>query len=222
MADAGEHLGALLDLVLEAGAHREERGAGAADLLGAGGAERHRAALAEGLGGLGQRPDRLDLVAQEDHRHTGQQQAARIISTRSWWGFDTESRSRGTAAEQAEPLLVGMAMAADRELVRSMPIGLWICCRKVSATLAPVKSNSPRRTWVSFHPGLEAQPDVERQRQLRDPDRRLLRLLGGLDLLDGVGELVGDVAGHLLADPEVVPLEEHQAHHQLQRDDRNQ
>ena len=43
----------------------EEGGAGAAHLLGAGGAEGGGAALAEGLGRLGELADRADLVAQE-------------------------------------------------------------------------------------------------------------------------------------------------------------
>ena len=65
VADARQHRGALLDLPLDARAHVQKRAGRAADLLGAGGAERQRTALAEGLGGFGELADRPDLVAQE-------------------------------------------------------------------------------------------------------------------------------------------------------------
>ena len=66
--------------------------------------------------------------------------------------------------------------------------------------------------------------DAQRQRQvgLGHLRGRRLRRAGGFGLGDGEGELVGDAAGHLLADPEVVPLEEHQSDHQLQQHERHQ
>ena len=56
VADAGQHGRALLDLPLDALAHLDEGVAGAAHLLGAARLEvaRHRPALAEALGGLGE------------------------------------------------------------------------------------------------------------------------------------------------------------------------
>ena len=74
VADARQHLGALLDLALQPRAHRQERRPRPPHLLGAGRAEGKRAALAEGLGRLGEGADRADLVAQEDDRDRGQEQ----------------------------------------------------------------------------------------------------------------------------------------------------
>ncbi len=89
---------------------------------------------------------------------------------------------------------------------------------KVSTTFAPVMSKTSRTTpGRERGAGLEPQPEVERARELGDAQRRLRRVAGGVDLLDRVGELVGDVAGHLLGDALVVALEEDQPDHELQR-----
>ena len=71
MAHARQHGGALLDMVANAIAHFQEGGRGPTHSARAARTEvlRHRAALAEGVGGLGQAQDRADLVAQERNRH---------------------------------------------------------------------------------------------------------------------------------------------------------
>ena len=67
--DAGQHRGALLDRALDARFHLEEGLRGAAHFARAAGPEvRRLAALAEAFGGVRQPQDRLDLVAQEQHR----------------------------------------------------------------------------------------------------------------------------------------------------------
>ena len=227
VADAGEHLGALLDLALQPRAHRQERGAGAADLLGAGRAERQRAALAEGLGRLGERADRADLVAQEDHRDRGQQQRGERSSAPGAGAGSrpTAGRAAPSASQHAEAgLRCAIAPRAGRRRGRSRSGRSSARCR-VATTVPPVTS---RKLAVdarasSVAPGLEPQAEVERQRQLGDAQApRGPGVAGGLDLLDAVGELVGDVAGHLLGDPLVVALEEHQADDQLQHDDRHE
>ena len=69
VADAGQHRGALLDRALDARFHLQEGLRGAAHFARAAGTEvRRLAALAETFGGVGQPQDRLDLVAQEQHR----------------------------------------------------------------------------------------------------------------------------------------------------------
>ena len=77
VTDAGEHRRALLDVRLDAVAHLQERLCGLAHLARAARAEilRHRATLAESVGGFAQPQDGPDLVAEEqdgdgeqDHR----------------------------------------------------------------------------------------------------------------------------------------------------------
>ena len=67
VADAGQHGRALLHVLADAVAHFDEGGGGLAHLARAAGREvgRHRAALAEGVGGFRQTQDRADLVAQK-------------------------------------------------------------------------------------------------------------------------------------------------------------
>ena len=68
-ADAGQHRGALLDRALDARLHLQERLRRAPHFARAAGPEvRRLAALAEAFGGVRQPQDRLDLVAQEQHR----------------------------------------------------------------------------------------------------------------------------------------------------------
>ena len=70
---AGEHLGALADLALDALAHANKGHRGLPHFEGAFGFdERHRPALAEFLGGGRQAAQRLHLVAQEDCRNRQQ------------------------------------------------------------------------------------------------------------------------------------------------------
>ena len=67
--DAGQHRGALLDRALDARLHFEERLRRAAHFARAARPEiRRLAALAKTFGGVRQPQDRLDLVAQEQHR----------------------------------------------------------------------------------------------------------------------------------------------------------
>ena len=81
---------------------------------------------------------------------------------------------------------------------------------------------------VAGHPGLDPRPRLEPQPSSSGRASSAMRpaastgSLGGVDLLHRIGELVGDVAGHLLGDPLVVALEEDEPDHELQRHDRNQ
>ena len=83
---------------------------------------------------------------------------ARIIKTRSWCGFETESRSRGMVASRT-PARVCIRMTAPCESERSIARGGGIEARKVSATLAPVRSKTSRVTPGStVAPGSKPSP----------------------------------------------------------------
>ena len=147
----------------------------------------------------------------------------KTISTSSWCGFETDSRSRGTVASST-PCPVPMATWALRgSVATSRAIGRSISSASVAAIVAAVKSKRIARR-PRGDAAVRQEADAQRQRQGggADPRRGRLRRAGGLGLGDREGELVRDRAGHLLADPEVVALEEHQADHELQQHERHQ
>ena len=68
----------------------------------------------------------------------------------------------------------------------------------------------------------DVEAEVEGQAERLDRGERRLRASRRLGAVGGVGEAIGDAAGHLLADPQVVALEEDEADDELQHHDRHQ
>lgn len=104
-----------------------------------------------------------------------------------------------------------------------MAIGTSTVACRVETIAAPVKSNGGRR--VDFdHRRAPVQLDVETEDAV---DRREAGLgIGGIgrriDREDRAIQLARDALGHLHRHPQVVALEEDEAHHQLQEHERHQ
>ena len=144
-----------------------------------------RAALAERLGGLGERADRAHLVAQKHHGDRGQEdrgddhQDEELVRVR-----DRQAVARHQGLET--PAVVGIAKRARRcSLMRSIASGRSMASRR-SGEVAAGDVEGSRSTRADGRARLEPSARFSGSRARRAP-RGMHRVARRLDLLDRVG-----------------------------------
>ena len=215
--------GALLDRALDARFHLQERAGGAAHFARAARPEvRGLAALAEAFGGVGQPQDRLDLVAQEQHRD------------------DQQDRRGADHPEQEDLRIRGIGRAALGEYAHHRIVKLNADFDQIGAAdgidperLADLAAEFDRqrlvqqreeRFWAGRrHVADRQEIDHQVQPLLRDPPQLRAVLVLRINRVDV--DQSGDVLHHRRRQPPrhrvPVPLHEHERHHRLQHHHRH-
>ena len=221
--DAGQHRGALLDRALDARFHFEERLRGAAHFARAAGTEVRRfAALAEALGGVGQPQDRLDLVAQEQHRDDQQDRRGADHPEQE----DLRIRGIGGAALGEDPHhrvvelnadfhQIGAADGVDPERPADLPAELH---RQRLVEQREKRLRAGRR-HVAHRQEIDHQPEP----LLGDAPqlRAVLVLRIALVDVDQAGDVLHHRGRQAPRHRVPVPLHEHERHHRLQHHHRH-
>ena len=217
MADAGQHRGALLDRALDARLHLQERLRGAAHFARAAGTEvRRLAALAETFGGVGQPQDRLDLVAQEQHRDDQQDRGRpqhpedEDLRIRGIGGAALgEDPHHGVVELDADFNQVGFADGIDPERP---------CDLAAELHRQRLVEQREERLWAGRRHVADGQKIDHQLQPLRDAAQLRAVLVLRIALVDV--DQAGDVLHHRGRQPPrhrvPVPLHEHERHHRLQ------
>jgi hypothetical protein len=209
--------------LLDPRAHGEEGGAGAAHLLGAGGAERALPALAERVGRCGEFADRAHLIAQEGDRHRHQKHRRREGEHQQLVGVRGDHPAaldlRGQHALVGEDARVDELVVGDEvDGQRADHLGLEGLLHHAAGEIVEAAQRLGRGRLLRCEP----QGHAERRRDLGQPRLGGRRVLRRFDQPDRKVQLLRDGAGHLARHAVVMALDERQRDHALQQQHRQQ